>query len=266
MTMITHKLDSDVVAVLKASTITGNKLILPANLDRKLYEKVNNAITMIGGKWNRGAKGHVFAVEGDEIKRLWGEAIETGEVVDKKKTFQFYQTPATLAKRMMSIIGIDTSIQDGSTILEPSAGCGAILDVLRLSLHDINKVTITAIEIDPEKCDVLRKKGYDPVPADFIAGDHVATTKEYDYIIANPPFAKKQDALHILRMWKLLKPGGSMVSVASAGIKTNSDKSSKAIQILVEESGGFFLPVPEGTFSGEGTNVQTCLVYLWKAK
>lgn len=35
----------------------------------------------------------------------------------------------------------------------------------------------------------------------------------YDLIVANPPFSKGQDMLHIMQMIKHLKPGGRIVSL-----------------------------------------------------
>jgi hypothetical protein len=44
MQAINYKLEDDVISVLKASSITDNKLFLPQNLERKLYVKTNKAL------------------------------------------------------------------------------------------------------------------------------------------------------------------------------------------------------------------------------
>ena len=54
-------LTPEVKAVLQRAVITDNSLVLPDQLDRKLYEKVNKAIESAGGVWSRKDKAHLFA-------------------------------------------------------------------------------------------------------------------------------------------------------------------------------------------------------------
>lgn len=75
MKTATINLDDDVKSVLKRSTIDGSNLFLPPGLDRPLYVKVNKAIEALGGKWVRKTSAHVFPQSGEEIKKLWGDAI-----------------------------------------------------------------------------------------------------------------------------------------------------------------------------------------------
>jgi len=50
----------EVMEVLRRSSIEGNEVTLPENLDRKLYLKVNEALESAGGKWDKVTKTHLF--------------------------------------------------------------------------------------------------------------------------------------------------------------------------------------------------------------
>ncbi|MBY0277906.1 hypothetical protein K2Z84_21440 [Candidatus Binatia bacterium] len=68
----------DVEQVLRASTITDTLLVLPQQLDRKLYVAVDKVLKAAGGKWNRKLGGHAFERDPREILGL---ALETGAIV-----------------------------------------------------------------------------------------------------------------------------------------------------------------------------------------
>jgi hypothetical protein len=56
------KIDQDIADVLRAARFEGNRLVLQGQLDRKLYTRVNDVITALGGEWKSGkVKAHVFA-------------------------------------------------------------------------------------------------------------------------------------------------------------------------------------------------------------
>ncbi len=87
-------LTPEVEAILRASTITENLLVLPAGqLERKLYDAVNKVIVNCGGKWDRFKKGHVFP---SDPRAKLGIALDTGVAEDTKKTLQAFYTPAAL--------------------------------------------------------------------------------------------------------------------------------------------------------------------------
>src|SRR5271157_527677 len=113
------RVPDDVIPILRRSTIAGNVLTLPEQLDRETYLRVAKVLTAARGKWNRKANGHVFPFDPRE---LIGTAVEDGVVVDAKRTLQFFETPDDLAQRMVGLSGIGP----GETALEPSAGLGRI--------------------------------------------------------------------------------------------------------------------------------------------
>ena len=90
------KISNEVLTILGECRTEGNVLFLPdRQLDRPTYQAVNKVLTNIGGKWNRKAKGHVFA-DGDPAELL-DNLILTGETVDLKKQYQFFPTPRNIA-------------------------------------------------------------------------------------------------------------------------------------------------------------------------
>jgi len=113
--MADAKVTGEVLGVLKRATITDNVLILPpGQLARPLYEAVNKALVNAGGRWNKGAKGHVFP--SDPRPKL-GLMLETGVSVDTKKKLQAFYSPAAVAARVVELAEVS-----GQNVLEPSAG------------------------------------------------------------------------------------------------------------------------------------------------
>ena len=241
------KIDTEVLNVLDNCHIDGNILFLPdVQLERKLYEKVNKVLTCLGGIWNRGKKGHVFENDPSEMVE---EAILTGEVTDSKKEFQFFETPKEIVKQMIELA--DLGPED--SVLEPSAGQGAIADCIGLN-------PLTVIELNHKNAEVLRGNGYEVIEQDFLTFD---TTETYSKVIMNPPFSRQQDIDHVLHAWKCLKSGGILVSIMSEGTFFRQNKKSVAFRELLDEV-GYSIPLDEGAFKSSGTNVKTRIVVMTK--
>jgi len=163
------KISNDVADVLSNSRIDGQELYLPdIQLDRKLYMAVNKVLVAIGGKWNRAKKSHIFDCY-PEYKIE--EILLTGEYTDAQKEYQFFETPENIAKKLIEM----ANIQPGETVLEPSAGRGAIAEHID---------GCDCIELNPENNLYLIENGFNVVGTDFLK-----SKKRYDIIIANPPFS-----------------------------------------------------------------------------
>ena len=205
---------NEVLNVLEACRVDGCKLFLPAQLERKLYVDVNKVLELCGGKWNRSAKCHLF---GEDPTELIETVMLTGEITDAKKEFQFFQTPREVANQIVTMAEIGI----GHSILEPSAGMGAIVKVF----HEIHgtKRRIDCFELMEKNRVELTK-----LPAVNIVGnDFLLARGRYDRIIANPPFSKQQDVDHVNLMYGLLNAGGVLVSVMSPGWKFRENKKSQ---------------------------------------
>src|SRR5713101_6180598 len=113
-------LSIEVRDVLSRSVVNGNVLVLPeGQLDRKLYEAVNKALTNAGGKWKRGT-GHVFP---SEVAPKLAAMLGSGVSVDEKKRDQTFFTQFALASQVAALAEVE-----GEDVIEPSAGRGALAD------------------------------------------------------------------------------------------------------------------------------------------
>jgi hypothetical protein len=149
------KLDARTISLLDRSTVDGHLLVLPEQLEREEYLRVAKVIEALGGKWNRSAKAHFF--EGDA-----GEAVEaaiaTGEVTNRRQALGFFQTPRKLAERIVELAGVGQA--GAERVLEPSAGHGAIADVVLEMIRAQKPVGLVTVEFDADNVDVMRGKGY----------------------------------------------------------------------------------------------------------
>lgn len=168
--------------------------------------------------------------------------------------FDHYPTPANVVERMLQ--GVHVS---GKTILEPSAGAGNIVDVLR----NYGVEDIIACEINPDLRGILSKK------CDVIEDDFLKLTSEcishIDLIVMNPPFSRQED--HLRHAYDIAPGGCEIVSLCNSTMFTNTYSSRRAdISELIElygykeELGSCFATAERYT------NVNVGLVRLFKPK
>lgn len=241
------KVSNDVINVLSNSTIDGVNLYLPGQqLDRKLYVSVDKALKALGGQWSKKEKAHVFNVDpADLIEQL----LQTGEYIDAKKEFQFFETPDELAKYMAIMADIDIN----DTVLEPSAGRAGIAKHLRDYCRDADQLSV--VELNPDNRKFLIEDGYN------LIGDNFLDIKyEFDIIVANPPFSKQQDIDHVNHMLDLAMK--KVVSVMSASILFRTNKKTRLFRERLHDLGAEIITLPDESFKGSGTNVKTCLVFV----
>lgn len=248
------KLDNDVLNVLIESRIEGMSLFLPPKqLERKLYESVNKALVALGGKWNKKAKAHLFDHNPtDDIEA----ALQTGEVIDPKKVFQFFETPKELTAAMIRL----AKITEGDIVLEPSAGKGAIAD-------EISRVgaKVFCVELNPKCIEILKGKGYETLEGDFLTCLPISPTGVFKKIIMNPPFSMQQDVDHILYAFNnLLDNGGILVSVVSESPFFRENRKSVEFRQWLENNNAAVFPNPPDTFKASGTCVNTRLIKIVK--
>ena len=249
MASSTVSISPEVEAVLRASSINQNRLTLPGTLDRKVYVSTNKVLELLGGKWNRKEKAHVF--EDDPGFRIQ-EALEAGELVDPVKFYQFYPTPSDVAVQLVHLAGIASDHR----VLEPSAGNGSIVKAMPFGL------VVDACEIQDEL-----REGIAPlcnvVGTDFLAYEPGPV---YDRIVANPPFTKGQSVKHANHMLDCLKPGGRIVTILDAGVKFRQDRATIEFRNRVaRECGGVrWIDLDSGAFKSSGTMVNTVVMVASK--
>ncbi len=252
------KLDPDVRDVLERSIITDTAVILPGQLTRDLYVRVDKVLKAAGGKWNRSAKSHVFPRDPREVLGL---ALTNGHIVDERKALQQFFTPADLAIRLVNAI----SIGPGDTVLEPSAGAGALADAAERAGG-----IVQCVEIDPHLVKILKEKNYPTIQADFLTLEPNSYLGEftlpiwYDKIVMNPPFAKEQDIKHVAHAFAFLKPGGKLGAIMSAGVVTNGSKLAQAFRKRIADNHGEITHLDVDAFDEAGTKVRTVMVTMTK--
>lgn len=255
----------DPIEYIMQGTFDGLAYRLPeGQLDRKDYMAVAAKLGLVGGKW-KGGKVKAFLFASDARKAV--EKLLAGPVVSEKKEFQFFATPADIAYRMAVLL----NLQEGNTILEPSAGQGALVKAVRQVQHSLG---ITQEEIDvfeampTNLCFLEEMDGINVLGTDFT--DPSATENHrWDRIIANPPFTKNQDIRHILRMMELLKPGGILVAISSEHWTFAQDRESNDFRTLwldlMARGVASWEQLEAGTFKESGTGIRTRLLTYTKA-
>jgi len=248
------KIETDVMQILDQCRVDGSLLFLPnIQLDRKLYVKTNKVLDLMGGKWNRSKKAHVFTV--DHVAELLSQCVETGEITDIYKELQFFETPKAVVDQMLEYADIKLT----DTILEPSAGKGAIASALvglgcQLTLFEIY-LDFAGILSGKFDCTVVNK--------DFLTANPAYA--QYDKIVANPPFTKEQDVDHASKMLDFLKPGGTLVCIMASSVMWRTNQKTKLFHMRLEHDTDYeFIELPENSFKESGTGVNTVMLVAEK--
>ena len=259
------KLTADVQAILEKSSVTGNRLDLPAGqLDRKLYLKVAAALEALGAKWSKKERAHLFQ---EDAELVVADAVATGAVVDLRKEFQFFETPEAVARYLAG----RADLKPGQRVLEPSAGTGNLVK----AVFGIAPVDLVAVEINPsagKRCSEREiDLGVRPLPAgrrETRCADFMEMTPDllgtFDRIVANPPFSRQQDIIHVSHMVTFLRPGGRLVSVMSPAWTYRTDRRSTAFREMVAATGGEWEELASNSFAASGTSVNTGALILDK--
>jgi len=257
------KIASEVLAVLGNCTFAGNMLYLPpGQLDRKLYEAVNKVLDANGGKWNRGAKAHVFD---EPAEAAIEQALLTGEFHRTKQDLGQFDTPPAIADRVCQL----ADLKAGQLIYEPSAGIG---NLVAAAIRVTNTgATIFANEIDPKRhaqCVTTNYRAFGAggismrdfltMPTDKLAEENL----QFDRVIMNPPFAKQADIDHVLHALKFVKPGGRLVAIMSASVTFRTNRKTTDFWHYIESTcrSHYREALPAGAFAESGTNVNAVIV------
>ena len=166
----------------------------------------------------------------------------------------FFPTPKNVTEILLS----ESDIEEGQTILEPSAGSGSIADQIK---SNYNNVELFVIEYNNTLCEMLEMKGHNLIGRDFLEYNN---GRRFDRIVMNPPFENGQDIDHVQHAFNLLSDDGRLVSVMSAGPFFRSDKKSKAFQEWFELNNGYKVDLPENSFKESLTGVNACYVVIDK--
>lgn len=253
MKVATVTIPPNIADVLRAASVEGDSISLgePGSLPNDVYRATDKVLKLLGFKWEKSRMAHVRT--GCNAAKVIAEALATEKVVNLKKTFQFYPTSPKVADRAVELL----KLKDGMTVLEPSAGAGALIKAIRRAPW---RVEIEAVELDQTHEKVL--VGLDLAKltiGDFLEVDFAGRT--FERILANPPFTGGQDARHVRRMATLLSSGGRLVVVVPHNFMERQDKWTKLFTDLVA-TGEYVLETCEqaGVHEDSGSGIKTVLL------
>ena len=164
----------------------------------------------------------------------------------------YFPTPPAVIEQMLEHADIDA----GQTVLEPSAGSGAICDVL----NGLG-VEISACEVNHTLREILQAKGYQLVEHNFLDYEN---PEAFDRVMMNPPFEKLQDIDHVRHAYGLLAPMGRLVAIMSTGPFFRNDRKCVAFRDWLEDLAATVHDLPENSFKESGTGVNTKIVVIDK--
>lgn len=244
--------------ILKGCTVEGNVVKLPpGKLERDVYTKIAKALEDIGGKWNRKHQGFLF--KSDPSLLLTEQA--NGGNRNLKQEFQSFFTPPDLAKEVVPYLWVEK----GMRVLEPSAGTGNLVKAVFEEFKFLKEIAVCELNQEYER-ELEKIQGVSVIASDFLSLDEKMWGGYFDRIIANPPFTKGQDIKHIYHMYKMLKPGGRMISFASTGWTWAEKNPGKAFREWIDLVEGSVVNLGEGRFKSSGTLIETCYIEIDKPK
>lgn len=178
-----------------------------------------------------------------------------------KNDFGFFPTPPDIAARMVELADMDPEKLDyGSTILEPSAGDGAIVKAFPPS-------QITRRTFLVERSEERYKKLIQTYPHANVFHDDFLTWNpkmDFDRAIMNPPFGLGVEAYHIVRAFSMLKKGGKLVTILPESWFFKVDEKSKIFREFMERHNMKSEKLHSGEFKESGTTINTRIVVLDK--
>jgi len=251
----TKTLSPETLAVLADGIVVdGLAVRITAQLNRKLYLQVNEALEALGGKWNRGGRAHLF--ESDPQDAL-DQVVSDGVFHKTKQELDQFFTPAALAKKVVEMADVA-----GKRVLEPSAGAGALVEAAVAE----GAFDVLAVEIDTKHLAKLHELARTrprvrPQHMDFLEMGSVQTGL-FQRIVMNPPFSRQRDIWHVLHALAFLAPGGKLVAIMSAGVKFRQDRLAKAFRAKLDSYKGVIAELPQNSFKESGTGVNTVLVSM----
>lgn len=239
--------------ILKHCTLEGDVMKLPAvQFNKKSYAEAKKWIEEAGGSWQGGkVQGFVFPFNPQRVFSI----LHEGKRCNLQQEFQFFETPDAIADWLVMNAG---GITSGATVLEPSAGRGAIV---RAILRTCPDAVVDCYELMPENRQFLSSlervnlRGHD-----FIK----EAEGTWSYIFANPPFSGNQDIDHVMHMYNHLAPGGVLAAIMSPHWKIASEKKCESFRQFLLSIDAKVLDINPGEFKSSGTSIATTAVFIKK--
>ncbi len=171
----------------------------------------------------------------------------------KQKMFgkDFYPTPLNVIDIMLDSIDVKDK-----NVLEPSAGKGNIVDILK-----IRQANITVCEINEDLAKIVKTK------TRFLKEDFLNVVAEeishIDFIIMNPPFSA--DEKHIIHAFEIAPPGCQIISLCNSETLQGYYSDQKYLKRIIEENGSSIDLEDCFSTAERKTNVKVSMVKLFKS-
>lgn len=224
----------------------------PVDERKNQADEAKKWIEEAGGSWQGGKiQGFTFPFNPERVFSI----LKEGKRCDLQKDFQFFETPADIADWLVMLAG---GIHETDTVLEPSAGRGALIKAIHRSCPS---VTVECYELMPENREFLHTLDNVILLDEDFTKDSVG---HYTKIIANPPFSGNQDIDHVRLMYERLEEGGILAAITSQHWKFASEKKCVDFREWLEEVHGEVFEIGAGEFKESGTTVSTMAVVIKK--
>lgn len=239
--------------ILKHCTLEDSVLKLPkVQFNKKSYAEAKKWIEEAGGSWQSGKiQGFTFPFNPERVFSI----LKEGKRCNLQQEYQFFETPPQLADWLVMLAG---GIHENDTVLEPSAGRGALIKAIHRACPS---VTVECYELIPENREFLHSLDNVIILDEDFTKDSVGS---YTKIIANPPFSGNQDIEHVRIMYKLLEKGGTLAAITSSHWKIASEKKCVDFRNWLEEVHGEVFEIGAGEFKESGTSISTMAVVIRK--
>lgn len=237
--------------ILAECTLEDNILRLPqVQFSKKTYLEAKNRILEAGGQWDKKQNGFTFEFNADRVFSI----LKSGKRCNLQQDFQYFATPDKVADIAVSKF---STLEDCHSILEPSAGRGALVKAVRRRCPN---AVVDCYELMPENIEFLSK-----VEGVNIIGKNFSECHgKYDRIIANPPFAGNQDIDHLYMMYERLNVGGELSCIVSQHWKFAEERKCTQFREWLEKHEAEVTDFNNGEFKESGTVVGTSLLYIVK--
>lgn len=192
------------------------------------------------------------------LRAYYGEVLPDAATVNEKPTgtavstkLQFYATPPAAVDHLLR----NLSFKPGSTVLEPSAGEGAIMRRIPTDC------VITAVEVHP-----VRAAYCGAICANFLTWK--GPLDHFDYVLMNPPFSGTHWMDHVRKAFTHLAPKGTLRAILPASAEVNETRAHLEFRAWVDKTKGRYdrpwTSLPPESFASSGTNVQTVILEMTK--
>ncbi|MEM8986682.1 MAG: DUF4942 domain-containing protein [Pseudomonadota bacterium] len=178
------------------------------------------------------------------------------------KDLQFYPTPEGVVDRLMDL----AHLHEGVTVLEPSAGTGAIVkaaaergaSVRAVEIHGARAAAISA----------LNMQNVDVNCANFL---QMPVDVSFDLVLMNPPFYGTHWIDHVCHAFAFLKPGGRLLTILPATAELGESARHKAFHKWAKDNAAswaapVFRDLPPESFASVGARINTVILELRKPR